>query len=396
MTLISIAVLIIYILITDQLTITVKKGKEANAIDGIKELVLECEIDVPCSCIVRSIEWYKDITECSSDPTKYDMNKKVPKLTFKTVDQNVVGYYKCVVDTICTRHISKNMRVFYELPIVTITQKVIEIPTYGTNVELACEIESESNLISVHWYKEKDNSIDSKNREKYVVRDNGLHILTIKDVKKSDIGFYNCVAKNEKGTSKSEPIQVVWASPIVNIQRNIIEIPAYGTNVELACEIESESNLISVQWYKGKESIDSKNREKYVVRDNGLHILTIKDVIKSDIGFYNCVAKNEKGTSKSEPILVMLVTEDQEQQSATLTESMVPTDEDNSYRLFYLSHNVGTKALRRFFNRVHSNLASDLRNPESKAILMDLYKPPRGMRRVLYQGQWDILYPSPG
>ncbi|VDI17828.1 Hypothetical predicted protein [Mytilus galloprovincialis] len=74
----------------------------------------------------------------------------------------------------------------------------------------------------------------------------------------------------------------------------------------------------------------------------------------------------------------------------------ITKEEDNFLRIVYLNYRVGTKALRRYFDNVHPNLPSDLSSPTNKSILAILHKPPRGQRRVLYQEQWDILYPPSG
>ncbi|CAG2231817.1 unnamed protein product [Mytilus edulis] len=71
-------------------------------------------------------------------------------------------------------------------------------------------------------------------------------------------------------------------------------------------------------------------------------------------------------------------------------------EEDNFLRIVYLYYRVGITVLRRFFDGFHRNLQSDLSFPPNKAILLSLHKPPRGQRKVLYQEQWDILYPSSG
>ncbi|CAG2198306.1 unnamed protein product [Mytilus edulis] len=75
---------------------------------------------------------------------------------------------------------------------------------------------------------------------------------------------------------------------------------------------------------------------------------------------------------------------------------MVTKEEDNFLRVVYLNYRVGTTALRRYFDSVHPFLPADLSSPPNKAILASLHKPPRGQRRVLYQEQWDILYPPTG
>ncbi|CAG2210515.1 unnamed protein product [Mytilus edulis] len=71
-------------------------------------------------------------------------------------------------------------------------------------------------------------------------------------------------------------------------------------------------------------------------------------------------------------------------------------EEDNFLRIVYLNYRVGTTALRRYFDSVHPNLQSVFSSPSNKAILSDLHKPPRGQRKILYQEQWNTLYPSSG
>ncbi|CAC5380299.1 unnamed protein product [Mytilus coruscus] len=75
---------------------------------------------------------------------------------------------------------------------------------------------------------------------------------------------------------------------------------------------------------------------------------------------------------------------------------MATKEEDNFLRVVYLNYRVGTTALRRYFDCIHPNLPSDLSSPINKAILLGLHKPPRGQRKVLYQEQWNVLYPSSG
>ncbi|CAG2198749.1 unnamed protein product [Mytilus edulis] len=74
----------------------------------------------------------------------------------------------------------------------------------------------------------------------------------------------------------------------------------------------------------------------------------------------------------------------------------ITKEEDNFLRIVYLNYRVGTTALRRYFDNVLPNLPSDLSSPTNMSILSNLHKPPRGKRRILYQEQWDILYPPSG
>ncbi|VDI58191.1 Hypothetical predicted protein [Mytilus galloprovincialis] len=71
-------------------------------------------------------------------------------------------------------------------------------------------------------------------------------------------------------------------------------------------------------------------------------------------------------------------------------------EEDNFLRIVYLNYRVGTTALRRYFDGVHPNLASDLSSSSNKTLLSNLLNPLRRQRTVLHRDQWNILYPLPG
>ncbi|CAC5400073.1 DZIP3 [Mytilus coruscus] len=75
---------------------------------------------------------------------------------------------------------------------------------------------------------------------------------------------------------------------------------------------------------------------------------------------------------------------------------MVSKEVENFLRVVFLNYRVATGALKRFFDKLHPNLQADLNIPGNKAILQQLYTPPPRIKRVLYQGQWHILYPSAG
>lgn len=75
---------------------------------------------------------------------------------------------------------------------------------------------------------------------------------------------------------------------------------------------------------------------------------------------------------------------------------MVSKEEENFLRIVYLHYRVATGALTNFFDTKHPSLSADLNIPGNKAILKDLYKPPRGNTRVLYRNQWKTLYPTTG
>lgn len=76
-----------------------------------------------------------------------------------------------------------------------------------------------------------------------------------------------------------------------------------------------------------------------------------------------------------------------------LMNRMVSKEEENFLRIVHLNYSVATRALTTFFDKLHPDLSADLHITGNKATLKQLLNPPPSRKRVLYQGQWDILYP---
>ncbi|XP_063412587.1 uncharacterized protein LOC134695294 [Mytilus trossulus] len=72
---------------------------------------------------------------------------------------------------------------------------------------------------------------------------------------------------------------------------------------------------------------------------------------------------------------------------------MVSKEIENFLRIVYLNYSVAIRALTTFFDKLHPDLSADLHITGNKASLKQLLHPSPGRKRVLYQGQWNILYP---
>lgn len=75
---------------------------------------------------------------------------------------------------------------------------------------------------------------------------------------------------------------------------------------------------------------------------------------------------------------------------------MTLPEEENFLRIVYLHYRVVSPSLKRFFDGKHPNLTADLNLATNKAILYNLHKPPSKRRQILYEPQWNTLYPPAG
>lgn len=95
------------------------------------------------------------------------------------------------------------------LPVLTVEMKKIQVLKYGTKVKLSCKITTESDLKSVKWFR-GEQQIHYEFFENKHEMDDLTRILTLNEINEDDIGEYKCEAHNEKGSSISEPIHVVY------------------------------------------------------------------------------------------------------------------------------------------------------------------------------------------
>lgn len=94
-------------------TVTINEDKITTSYG--KSLTLSCEVSVICTCFVKSVEWYRNgqKIEFGNTSIKCYSDRKHPKLAINEVDENDAGDYRCVIETIFSKHSSDNIQVVY-------------------------------------------------------------------------------------------------------------------------------------------------------------------------------------------------------------------------------------------------------------------------------------------
>uniref|UniRef100_A0A671V927 Contactin-3 n=1 Tax=Sparus aurata TaxID=8175 RepID=A0A671V927_SPAAU len=117
--------------------------------------------------------------------------------------------------------------------------------------------------------------------------------LVIRSVTDDDSGIYSCTAsnKNHNITANAE-LTVLVPPQFLNYPTNTY---AYeSTDIELECAVTGSPPLI-VRWMKNGEEVIPSDYFK-IVDGSNLHILGL---VKSDEGYYQCVAENSAGSSQA-------------------------------------------------------------------------------------------------
>ncbi|XP_028829470.1 netrin receptor DCC isoform X3 [Denticeps clupeoides] len=148
---------------------------------------------------------------------------------------------------------------------------------------------------SFYWLRGNE-MIESRSKKYSLLGGSNLLISSVTD---DDSGAYSCVAhnKNENITSSAE-LSVMVPPQFLNYPSNMY---AYeSTDIEMECAVTGNPQP-SVRWVKNGEVVIPSDYFQ-IVDGNNLQILGL---VKSDEGFYQCVAENEAGNAQAMAQLIL-------------------------------------------------------------------------------------------
>ncbi|KAJ8007460.1 hypothetical protein DPEC_G00117730 [Dallia pectoralis] len=146
-----------------------------------------------------------------------------------------------------------------------------------------------------HWMRGEER-IQSRSKKYSLL---GGSNLLISSVTSDDSGLYSCMAinQNENITASCE-LSVLVPPQFLNYPTNTY---AYeSTDIELECAVEGNP-VPAVRWMKNGEEVIPSDYFQVIDGSN----LQILGLVKSDEGFYQCVAENEAGSSQAMAQLIL-------------------------------------------------------------------------------------------
>ncbi|XP_056146870.1 LOW QUALITY PROTEIN: netrin receptor DCC, partial [Lampris incognitus] len=158
----------------------------------------------------------------------------------------------------------------------------------GTNAVLECSA-SGYPTPSFHWLR-GDEVIQSRSKKYSLV---GGSNLLISSVTVDDAGTYTCTAsnKNQNITASCE-LTVLVPPTFLNYPTNSLAFES--TDIELECSVTGNPPP-TVRWMKNGEEVIPSDYFQVIDGSN----LQILGLVKSDEGFYQCVAENIAGTAQA-------------------------------------------------------------------------------------------------
>ncbi|KAA0183363.1 hypothetical protein HAZT_HAZT002108 [Hyalella azteca] len=134
-------------------------------------------------------------------------------------------------------------------------------------------------------------------------------LLFLKDLKRTDMAAYLCIASNGVPPSVSKRIKVeVEFQPLVYAPLQLVHAH-FGQQMEIECLIEAFPPGLSY-WKRpsGIEILHSDSKYKVTNYEGSVSyksrmVLTIRSVQQGDIGEYNCISNNSQGGAEQEVLL---------------------------------------------------------------------------------------------
>uniref|UniRef100_A0A8C5S067 Ig-like domain-containing protein n=1 Tax=Laticauda laticaudata TaxID=8630 RepID=A0A8C5S067_LATLA len=171
----------------------------------------------------------------------------------------------------------------------------------GTEVHLECEI-SGTPPFDITWYKDKRQIRSSKKYK--VTSKNYLANIHILNTETSDVGEYQCKAKNDVGSDTCICTVKLKEPPKFVTKINSLTV-VVGEPVELQATVEG-SQPISVIWLKDKEDIIRESENTEITYMDNIATLQLAKAELSSAGKYICQVRNDAGTRECMATLTVL------------------------------------------------------------------------------------------
>ncbi|XP_077375055.1 neogenin 1a isoform X5 [Festucalex cinctus] len=258
--------------------------------------VMACEVN---SDLVPFTRWEKD-----RQPLELNVRLvQLPSgaLVISNATENDSGLYRCLVENVGSSKSSEEAQLQI-LPESGDERKleflVLPVPVskvLGASVLLPCVVAGFPTP-HVRWMFKEKLLEESDDRRELL----GGGSLQISNLTEDDAGIYTCVADNNNATIEAQ------AQLIVQVPPQYVKRPANiyaheSMDIVFECEV-TGSPAPTVKWVKNGDAVIPSDYFK-IIKEHNLQVLGL---VKSDEGFYQCLAENDAGNIQSSAQLIIL------------------------------------------------------------------------------------------
>uniref|UniRef100_A0A8C0JYE8 Neogenin n=1 Tax=Canis lupus dingo TaxID=286419 RepID=A0A8C0JYE8_CANLU len=254
---------------------------EPSSVYAGNSAILNCEVNVD---LVPFVRWEQNRQPLLLD----DRIIKLPSgtLVINNATEGDGGLYRCVVESGGPPKYSDEAELKVLLPVRVIGQSVV-MPCVASGLPTP----------TIRWMKNEE-ALDTESSEKLVLLAGGS--LEISDVTEDDAGTYFCIADNGNETIEAQAELTVQAQP--EFLKQPTNIYAHESmDIVFECEVTGKPTP-TVKWIKNGDMVIPSDYFK-IVKEHNLQVLGL---VKSDEGFYQCIAENDVGNAQAGAQLIIL------------------------------------------------------------------------------------------
>ncbi|XP_052044132.1 neogenin isoform X5 [Apodemus sylvaticus] len=259
--------------------------------------ILNCEVNAD---LVPFVRWEQNRQPLLLD----DRIVKLPSgtLVISNATEGDGGLYRCIVESGGPPKFSEEA----ELKVLQDPEEIVDlvflmrpssmIKVTGQSAVLPC-VASGLPAPVIRWMKNEE-VLDTESSERLVLLAGGS--LEINDVSEDDAGTYFCIADNGNKTVEAQAELTVQVPP--EFLKQPANIYAHESmDIVFECEVTGKPTP-TVKWVKNGDVVIPSDYFK-IVKEHNLQVLGL---VKSDEGFYQCIAENDVGNAQAGAQLIIL------------------------------------------------------------------------------------------
>ncbi|XP_061036076.1 neogenin isoform X9 [Eubalaena glacialis] len=259
--------------------------------------ILNCEVNAD---LVPFVRWEQNRQPLLLD----DRLTKLPSgtLVISNATEGDGGLYRCIVESGGPPKYTDEVELKV-LPDPEVTSNLVFLKqpsslvrVIGQSAVLPC-VASGLPTPTIRWMKNEE-ALDTESSERLVLLAGGS--LEISDVTEDDAGTYFCIADNGNETIEAQAELTVQAQP--EFLKQPTNIYAHESmDIVFECEVTGKPTP-TVKWVKNGDMVIPSDYFK-IVKEHNLQVLGL---VKSDEGFYQCIAENDVGNAQAGAQLIIL------------------------------------------------------------------------------------------
>ncbi|XP_029353423.1 neogenin 1a isoform X4 [Echeneis naucrates] len=258
--------------------------------------VMACEVN---SDLVPFTRWEKDRQPLELSNRLVQLPSGA--LVISNTSEADAGFYRCLVENVGSSKSSDEAQLQIlpetgaERKLEFLVQPVSVAKLVGASVLLPCVVIGYP-ILHVRWMFGDKLLQESEGRVEVV----GGGSLQISNLTEEDAGIYTCMADNSNTTIEAQAQLTVQVPPqFVKRPANIYAHESMDIIFE--CEV-SGTPAPTVKWVKNGDAVIPSDYFK-IIKEHNLQVLGL---VKSDEGFYQCLAENDAGNIQSSAQLIIL------------------------------------------------------------------------------------------